>query len=633
MRFSLLFVFVLICFLLPAQTPLVDSLKEVLSKAKTAPERAEALILLSNKYQGFDLDEARKYGRKAVALCGQEGLDSLKGYALIGLGRGYANGGLLDSAGMLFLQSHRIFTRLNDTMGMARALQKREYVFQYKSNYDSAVWAALEALKLYESLGRISEAGAMNRTLGELFYSKNEPENGLEKGLAALEIHMELGDEINIALDHESIAYNYILLEDFEKALFHEKKANEIFAKDPDNIDLAIGYNNLGNIYKRKGDLDSALIAYNKALKHPMVPQYPGLLQPIYGNLAEIHLLKKEYQKALPILIKSDSLMAASGYSNNLVEGYLHLSEAYEGLLDYKAALSAYKQYHYANDSLLSLEKNKFMSELNEKYETDKKEAQIDLLHEKRRADRNRFILVAIGLGLLALLAVFLFRINQQRKKANLLLSEKNRENELLLKEIHHRVKNNLQVISSLLRLQSAHIQDAGVKEAVKAGEHRVKSMALIHQKLYQHEDLSAVEMKDYLQTLCKSLKSTFGKKASGIAFEYAMEPLLLDVDTAVPLGLIVNELVTNSLKYAFAPGEEGTVTIGLGQESEEQLVLKVSDNGSGAEDSPEQEGSTSFGSKLVQLLTTQLEGSLEVERSPSYSYVLKLRKFKLAGS
>lgn len=193
-------------------------------------------------------------------------------------------------------------------------------------------------------------------------------------------------------------------------------------------------------------------------------------------------------------------------------------------------------------------------------------------------------------------------------------IEKQNQKNELLLKEIHHRVKNNLQTISSLLNLQSAHIEDDSVKEVVQAGQHRVKSMALIHQKLYQRENLAGIEMQDYLQTLGDSLFDTFGVDREWITFEVQMPEVELDVDTAVPIGLIVNELITNSLKYAFPSGRAGVITVSLNRKEDNKLSLLVKDNGIGKQDDEGASSGTSFGSRLIHLLSLQLNGKLSAD-------------------
>ncbi|MEL7534523.1 MAG: sensor histidine kinase, partial [Bacteroidota bacterium] len=253
--------------------------------------------------------------------------------------------------------------------------------------------------------------------------------------------------------------------------------------------------------------------------------------------------------------------------------------------------------------------------------------AQKDQLIKQQKTNQ----LLAFGLaGVFALLVLalsYLFvrnrSVNRQLGSLNANLTQSNLDKEILLKEIHHRVKNNLQTISSLLYLQSAHIEDKSVKAAVAAGQHRVQSMALIHQKLYQRDNLAAIEMKDYLSNLGQSLISTFAAEPDNLDFRVEMQELELDVDTAVPIGLIVNELLTNSLKYAFREGEKGIMGISL-QKSGPKLHLSVWDNGQGAKANEKAQG-TAFGSQLVQMLCTQLHGSMSIESEEGYKVALIL--------
>jgi len=189
-------------------------------------------------------------------------------------------------------------------------------------------------------------------------------------------------------------------------------------------------------------------------------------------------------------------------------------------------------------------------------------------------------------------------------------LAAKNAENELLLKEIHHRVKNNLEVVSSLLALQSAQIDDQGIKDAMQEGQNRVQSIGIVHQKLYQRNNLAAIEMKDYFLDLSESILDSFGAE-DRVTIECAMDQLDVDIDTAVPLGLIVNELLTNTLKYAFPDGQRGKVQIRLNKSLEGILNLEVSDNGVGKSGLTQ---GTGFGTQLVSLLTRQLSGSIREE-------------------
>lgn len=190
-------------------------------------------------------------------------------------------------------------------------------------------------------------------------------------------------------------------------------------------------------------------------------------------------------------------------------------------------------------------------------------------------------------------------------------LAKKNQEIELLLKEIHHRVKNNLQTISSLLNLQSATITDPEALKAVQESQDRVQSMSLIHQKLYQDKNLATVEMKDYLETLAHTLLGAQGELANRVQLHFPMTELELDLDTAIPVGLIANELITNSLKYAFPEGQVGSISIGLNLGSDQCYTLHIADDGVGSSSTSSSSG---FGSRLIGLLSIQLGGNVQVK-------------------
>jgi two-component sensor histidine kinase len=188
-------------------------------------------------------------------------------------------------------------------------------------------------------------------------------------------------------------------------------------------------------------------------------------------------------------------------------------------------------------------------------------------------------------------------------------LSTKNSENELLLKEIHHRVKNNLEVVSSLLELQSAQIDNPDIQQVMQVSQSRVQSMGILHQKLYQNEHLAFIEMKNYFVNLTENILDSYNATEL-VTVEFPMENLELDVDTAMPVGLIVNELLTNALKYAFPAGRSGKIKLSLNQIGANLMELRIEDNGIGKVLNVTPKG-TGFGTQLVGLLTQQLDGKL----------------------
>lgn len=208
-----------------------------------------------------------------------------------------------------------------------------------------------------------------------------------------------------------------------------------------------------------------------------------------------------------------------------------------------------------------------------------------------------------------------LLREIAERKKTEELLSASLREKEVLLQEIHHRVKNNLQIVSSLLALQCAYFEDARILEALEDSQSRVRSMALIHEQLYQSQDLARIDFSDYLKKLISSLKRSLSHLAATISLEVAADGIFLSIGTAITCGLIINELVSNGLKHAFAQGQEGRIRVEVRSGGESQYTLDVADNGRGLPPGLDHRASKSLGLRLVtRLAEQQLHGRLDVE-------------------
>ncbi len=208
------------------------------------------------------------------------------------------------------------------------------------------------------------------------------------------------------------------------------------------------------------------------------------------------------------------------------------------------------------------------------------------------------------------------------------------RVRETYLKEVHHRVKNNLQVISSLLFLQSVHNPDPNVLEILKESRNRVKSIALIHEKLYRSSGLVRLDFSEYVRDLVSDLFRTYGMDQRGITVDIRVEDIALEIDTAIPCGLIVNELVSNVLKHAFPSGQEGRVLIELVPNGQRRFSLLVEDNGAGLPSDLDWRTSSSLGLKLVNDLTRQLDGTIEVDttRGTAYRIVFHEVQYKERG-
>ncbi len=214
-----------------------------------------------------------------------------------------------------------------------------------------------------------------------------------------------------------------------------------------------------------------------------------------------------------------------------------------------------------------------------------------------------------------------LYRANEElnteiseRKQAEDLILRSLKEKEVMLKEIHHRVKNNMQVIHSLLSLQAKTSTDKTVRALFEESQNRIQSMSLIHEKLYRSKDMARIDFKDYLQSLVQGIAGTF--KRHDVRLSVDMESFEIDVNTGIPCGLIINELVSNSLKHAFPEGRTGTITLGIRKDSLGNNVLTVADNGIGFPESIDFRNTTSLGLQLVNVLTGQIHGTVELVRN-----------------
>ena len=265
----------------------------------------------------------------------------------------------------------------------------------------------------------------------------------------------------------------------------------------------------------------------------------------------------------------------------------------------------------------IGIENNTYIiQDLEARYRKDELDREIDFLakenesNEKVLAQQRRTIFIGGGaLVLISLLSFFLFRlykkVNAQRKVISKTLAEK----DLLLREIHHRVKNNLQMVSSLLSLQGRSIDNVSAQKAIQEGKNRVRSMALIHQDLYNKDNITHIGVHDYIVKLSRELVSSFDRNGN-IQLNIDVGEIDLDIDTMIPLGLIMNELMTNSFKYAFEENTIGKIDIQLVEQGN-TYVFTIVDNGKGY--NPQNVRENSFGSTLIKALTKQLDGIISV--------------------
>ncbi|MEH2142644.1 sensor histidine kinase [Nostoc sp.] len=220
-------------------------------------------------------------------------------------------------------------------------------------------------------------------------------------------------------------------------------------------------------------------------------------------------------------------------------------------------------------------------------------------------------------------------QVRRERKQAEEQIKASLQEKEVLLKEIHHRVKNNLQIISSLLNLQADYLKDNQALEVFKDSQNRIESMALIHEKLYQSQDLARINFADYIQDLVTNLFYSYNVSSSTITLKMNVDEVFLAIDAAIPCGLIINELISNSLKYAFPQREPGEIFIEFCSLKASFFTLTISDNGVGFAQDFDFQTTESLGLRLVKGLTHQLQGNIDCISNNGVKYeIIFLNKY-----
>ena len=382
----------------------------------------------------------------------------------------------------------------------------------------------------------------------------------------------------------------------------------------------------------------------NRLLKIYKAKSHSSLLEiTMLGPVVEYLIAARRYDEADKYLPQFEKGTKADGRTKFAQRAFFFHYQIDSAKRDYIAAIRNYKKYTALKDSTSEATKNKQIQQLQVQFETEQKEHSIELLTKEgalqreiiTRANntRNLTLAVSIMLVFVAGLTFNSYRIKQRGNIAlNALVKEKDKllvEKEWLLKEIHHRVKNNLQIVMGLLQRQSAYINNDEALAAIQNSENRMHSIALIHQKLYQSENLDLISMPEYIEEMIGYLKDSCDVD-NRILFEKHIEDIYLDVAQAVPLGLILNEAITNAIKYAYQPDQSGTIYITLVNNGERYNQLTIADDGQGLPDDFNIDKVQSLGINLMRGLSKQLGGSFDVysEQGCTINVVFKTEIF-----
>jgi two-component sensor histidine kinase len=575
-----------------------------------------------------DYEKALEFFNKSLEANKELDAKSRMADCLNNMGNVYKYLGNYSESFKTYNQALKIYEELHDTADIAMCYNHFGILYDYQGDYRQALDYYFLSLRMREIVGDKAEIAASYANIGIVYYYLGEYEQALEYQFKNLELSRETGQKRGAGLAYTNLGTIYEKLEKYDLAHENYLEAVEILNEIGDKQGITDAYFNIGNVYQKQKKYDMALEYQKKSLGIGEDIKYKhGIANSCY-SIGSVYSDMKKTGQAISYLERSLSIGEELGMPEIIRATSEILSNIYQQQNNFRKAYDFHVLYKQMDDSLNDAENVKKITQLEMQYDFDKKQRQAELEQEQERIRheaeikqqklvRNFFI---AGFMLLLMFVFMVYRWYTNKKKSDA-------EKEVLLKEIHHRVKNNLQTISSLLNLQTYSLKDEKVKDAVLEGQSRVKSMALIHQTLYQTERLSRIDFQNYIKQLVSFLSDSFKSAGKTITAKVITNDINLDIDTAIPLGLIVNELVSNVYKYAFPKKAKGEIVIELKRSDKEEYQLEVADNGIGLPENLDPEKVDSLGLKLVNILTRQIKGQLKYEVNNGTKFTISFKE------
>lgn len=670
-----------------AQRQLIDSLKATLHDRLPDTTRTNTYYDIANAFfKESQLDSANHYLKPMLALSRRtNNVVALGDYhlltATIRLHQGLFDESLLSAQAAIncFTRSHKpgSVARVYHTMGLLyKTMGENQRV---RSHLEKGIYYMQQAIIINQTIKANRNLADNYVNLGIIYEDLNKFEQGRECFLKAIAIN----DAIHSKPEAYRVIYNNLgknsnVQGRYEEAIGYLNKALAINLELNRTTSLVHNYRNLSTAYQALKKNEQAEYYGEKAIKLVERSKDAPLTRSVYKMMSQMYASTGKYDKAYHYAVQNkrieDSLMTlektrtvarleeqfAVKKANDLatIQANLALAKAREiaRIESIKAkeiaAIQAEKDRRIAQiQAAAEVEKTRAVAEVQAKYETQRRINQIAVLDQENHQTTRQMQYMAGGLGLLFLLLSILVGQYWAIRRANLRLSAQNEiitsnsqqlisqsdQLRTLMKELHHRVKNNLAIVSSLLTLQANGLTDEKAIQALRKGQQRVQAMSLIHQRLYQSDRVTIVNIRDYLTDLAESLMQAYGYESSNFDLQVDVVLQELDVDVAMPLGLIVNELITNSFKYAFVHQERPLLRIKLDYTDgslQPGITLEVQDNGPGikADDWQKSGSRKSFGRRLVTSLAEQLEGNFELVSQNGTLFRLHIPQTRLAA-
>lgn len=625
-----------------AQKSNIDSLFVEFNQQKIDSVKIDLLVELIQEISKYSNDTLFSFYEKYETLINSKGnfTQKIKSNSIIGFyGQNIGNFKLA----LKKFNKNLEYSKLeNDSVMIASSFGNIGNTYLFMGENKKAIEYYNKALEIFENKNNIRGLANLYGVLGNTYLKMGKSKLAIKNYEKSKKYFEQLKLEFGIATSDMNIGICYKNLKEFRKSLSYYDKAERVFAKLAYKKSLAEIYGNIGKVYFLIKDYDKALKYYKKDFE---ISKSLNLKRHIIIGqnwISECYIAMGDNEKAILFSLATLDSINAYNYEDSKQKAYENLYNAYQNKNNYRLALKYFKLYKGKTDSMALSEKNENIEKLLTEFESKEKEKEIQILNVSSEKQKNEIKAkqqernLWIGISFLAIIiggiSIYFFfskkKLSEQLSKKNKIISQTLGEKDVLHREIHHRVKNNLQIISSLLNMQSRYLSDDKSKEIVNESKNRIKSMSLIHQKLYQEENLTGIETETYFKELIDSLMLSYGINDDKVNVKISIENLLLDVDTAIPLGLILNEIISNAFKYG-VDKETGMFEFVFKQTSDKELLLKVKDNGKGIPEDFDILKSKSYGMKLIQSLSKKLKADLEYKNNEGLEISMKIHKFK----
>lgn len=619
------------------QTDDMDSLRIVIASDIPDTSLVKAYRLMAYEMMHHDPEEGILYADSSQKLAEKIGWQFGEARALYLLALAYDFATQTDNSVRTFARARKLFEDIDNQEWVGNCINSAGVSHYYAGQYNRALHKYLEALEHWKKINDKVHASQTLNNIGVIYRQQLKHAQAIEIYEKSVSLKKELGDDLGLAFTYRNLGIAHSYLGDEELAIEYCKEAVVLLENLKEYRELTGAHGSLGTSYMKLGRFDEAEQSLEHALKLAEDAVDSKELRTIYATMATV---KNKLNKPDEAVLMANLTLATLNEGDDHATRRDALQEKAIGLMalgQFEDAAKAYKNTFEETLVISDSSRVKEMEGMQAQFEVKQSEQELAISELQLAEKKNQNTVFIWGLVAAALLLILAIgsvrgkvRNNRRLKEKNGIIQKSLSEKEVLLREIHHRVKNNLQVISSLLSLQSREIEDPAALQAVNESRNRVKSMSLIHQNLYQEDNLTGIDVGDYVEKLSRSLFASYRVDQDAIILKTDIDHLNLDVDTAIPIGLILNELITNALKHAFIGREEGTLEVRL-KEKDNVLELTIADDGIGMS-APKESKGDSFGMKMIDTFSQKLDAEFKVEEDNGTTVKIRIRKYKKAS-